>query len=445
MTNGDQVVATRAECWMCSYCPVLASGKRGPTQEGMLTVQIGTLDLTLHTHPAGEPLATRPKPNRPLDHGFYAEMGDYVVQALRPAGDIDGGQNPAFDAAFLYPGQVLPPHLTRQRRQQGMPHHHQHYNDAAQEEEDEWDALLGWFGLGDSSEKKCDLPQPQRAGYPPIPTPVPNGVDVTPSYASEKPKPQPADPEPVLAPVVKREPPAPPPRADPFARLPPEYSGHKPEADITGKVSHLRAAVGERSTWSYDKKDGVEPWTVSTSNTTVPDQSPVSRSNVTTEEAKDTNTIDVAAKRRLEKLKALFGDDSEDEDELFTPTGTPKTSAQKPDADTFDDAQILAAHADEDKTLTVKMKDVPSQVVQAAVETPDKVLAVAAESIEADAKLIKDAGDEAQVSLFLQHLPYGQLETDVVFFYSGNSRLFGRNSRRWRRTRAPRGPGRWVI
>ena len=40
-------------------------------------------------------------------------------------------------------------------------------------------------------------------------------------------------------------------------------------------------------------------------------------------------------------------------------------------------------------------------MVQAAVETPDKVLAVAAESIEADAKVIKDAGDEAQVSLFL--------------------------------------------
>ena len=406
MTNGDQVVATRAECWMCSYCPVLASGKRGPTQEGMLTVQIGTTDLTLHTHPAGEPLATRPKPNRPLDHGFYAEMGDYVVQALRPAGDIDGGQNPAFDAAFLYPGQVLPPHLTRQRRQQGMPHHHQHYNDAAQEEEDEWDALLGWFGLGDSSEKKCDLPQPQRAGYPPIPTPVPNGVDVTPSYV-EKPKTQPADPVPEPE-VVKREPPAPPPRADPFARLPPEYSGGNKSEDITGKVSHLRAAVGERSTWSYDKKDGVEPWTVSASET-VPDQSPVSRSNVTTEEAKDTNTIDVAAKRRLEKLKALFGDDSEDEDELFTPTGTPKTSAQKPDADTFDDAQIRA-HADEAKTLTVKMKDVPSQVVQAAVETPDKVLAVAAESIATDAKVIKDAGVEAQVRLFLQLLPYGQLD-----------------------------------
>lgn len=399
MTNGDQVVATRAECWMCSYCPVLASGKRGPTQEGMLTVQIGTTDLTLHTHPAGEPLATRPKPNRPLDHGFYAEMGDYVVQALRPAGDIDGGQNPAFDAAFLYPGQVLPPHLTRQRRQQGMPHHHQHHNDAAQEEEDEWDALLGWFGLGDSSEKKCDLPQPQRAGYPPIPTPVPNGVDVTPSYvgSSEKPKTQPAEPEPEPK-AIKREPPAPPPRADPFARLPPEYSGHKP-ADITDKVSHLRAAVGERSTWSYDKKDGVEPWTVSASETTVPDQSPVSRSNVTTEEAKETHTIDVAAKRRLEKLKALFGDDSEDEDELFTPTGTPKTSAQKPPED-FDEA----------KTLTVKMKDVPSQVVQAAVETPDKVLAVAAESIATDAKVIKDAGVEAQVRLFLQLLPYGQLD-----------------------------------
>ena len=100
---------------MCSYCPVLASGKRGPASEGMLTVQIGTPNLTLHTHPRGEPLARGAKPARPIDHGFYAEMGDYVVQALRPAGDIDGGQNPAFDAAFLYPGQVLPPHLTRRR------------------------------------------------------------------------------------------------------------------------------------------------------------------------------------------------------------------------------------------------------------------------------------------------------------------------------------------
>jgi hypothetical protein len=184
--------------------------------------------------------------------------------------------------------------------------------------------------------------------------------------------------------------------------------------------------VGERSTWSYDKKDGVEPWTVSTSNTTVPDQSPVSRSNVTTEEANETHTIDVAAKRRLEKLKALFGDDSEDEDELFTPTGTPKTSAQKPDADTFDDAQILAAHADEAKTpTTVKMKDVPSQVVQAAVDTPDKVLAVAVESIETDAKVIKDAGDEAQVSLFLFVFLYGQLVTDVVFFTAGTRAASG--------------------
>ena len=91
------------------------------------------------------------------------------------------------------------------------------------------------------------------------------------------------------------------------------------------------------------------------------------------------------------------------------------------------------------------MKDVPSQVAQAAVETPDKVLAVAAESIETDAKSIKDAGDEAQVRLFLFVFLYGQLVTDVVFFYSGNSRLFGRNSRRWKRTRAPRGPGRSVI
>ena len=163
-------VATRAECWMCSYCPVLASGKRGPATEGMLTVQIGTPNLTLHTHPRGEPLARHPKPNRPIDHGFYVEMGDYVVQALRPAGDIDGGQNPAFDAAFLYPGQVLPPHLTRRQ------HHAAHAgrNRLHDEEEDEWDALLAWFGLGgdDGIAERDALPAPKRAGFPPIPNPV---------------------------------------------------------------------------------------------------------------------------------------------------------------------------------------------------------------------------------------------------------------------------------
>ena len=155
---------------MCSYCPVLASGKRGPAAEGMLTVQIGTPNLTLHTHPRGEPLARGAKPARPIDHGFYAEMGDYVVQALRPAGDIDGGQNPAFDAAFLYPGQVLPPHLTRRR-------HAQPQRYSYEEEEDEWDALLSWFGLGESHDggvatERDALPAPKRAGFPPIPNPV---------------------------------------------------------------------------------------------------------------------------------------------------------------------------------------------------------------------------------------------------------------------------------
>ena len=160
-------VATRAECWMCSYCPVLASGKRGPATEGMLTVQIGTPNLTLHTHPRGEPLARHPKPARPIDHGFYVEMGDYVVQALRPASDIDGGQNPAFDAAFLYPGQVLPPHLTRNMQQHA--HARQH------EEEDEWDALLSWFGLGGGGDDERDaLPAPKRYRF------EPGRVDVVP-------------------------------------------------------------------------------------------------------------------------------------------------------------------------------------------------------------------------------------------------------------------------
>ena len=171
-------VATRAECWMCSYCPVLASGKRGPATEGMLTVQIGTPNLTLHTHPRGEPLARHPKPARPIDHGFYVEMGDYVVQALRPASDIDGGQNPAFDAAFLYPGQVLPPHLTRNMQQHA--HARQH------EEEDEWDALLNWFGLGGGGDDERDaLPAPKRAGFPPIPNPGETTYHAHPSVRPE--------------------------------------------------------------------------------------------------------------------------------------------------------------------------------------------------------------------------------------------------------------------
>ena len=230
-------VATRAECWMCSYCPVLASGKRGPATEGMLTVQIGTPNLTLHTHPRGEPLARHPKPARPIDHGFYVEMGDYVVQALRPASDIDGGQNPAFDAAFLYPGQVLPPHLTRNMQQHA--HARQH------EEEDEWDALLSWFGLGGGGDDERDaLPAPKRAGFPPIPNPGETTYHAHPSVRPEHVYYPPADARvraedsagspttaaspPAASPPAAskaKDPPPPPPRVDPFARLPPTYSG----------------------------------------------------------------------------------------------------------------------------------------------------------------------------------------------------------------------------
>ena len=273
--QGDEV-ATRAECWMCSYCPVLASGKRGPATEGMLTVQIGTPNLTLHTHPRGEPLARHPKPARPIDHGFYVEMGDYVVQALRPAGDIDGGQNPAFDAAFLYPGQVLPPHLTR--RQHATRTRTRNYTTRRRTS-----GTPGWRGssrAAAATTRGDALPAPKRAGFPPIPNPmgveqcsnsaatyhahasVPPGRVGRPRQPPTPPKLRPnPNPNPNARSKARDPPPPPPPRVGPVRATTPDVPGGRaprPSLESGPRTDHLRPAERDRTSWATEVAESAD-------------------------------------------------------------------------------------------------------------------------------------------------------------------------------------------
>ena len=445
-------VATRAECWMCSYCPVLASGKRGPAAEGMLTVQIGTPNLTLHTHPRGEPLARGAKPARPIDHGFYAEMGDYVVQALRPAGDIDGGQNPAFDAAFLYPGQVLPPHLTRRR-------HAQPQRYSYEEEEDEWDALLSWFGLGESHDggvatERDALPAPKRAGFPPIPNPV-ESTSYPVTHRPVTHRPERRDSADAPPPAVRPDPPPPPPRVDPFARLPPTYSGpggtHPRLVDQSPPANdHLRPAERDRATWatnviSGDSPGGVVRWTyrpgddpggggggdddgVRSGDLDRPGVRPVNDKQTDSAPA-----VDAAARRRLEKLRALFGDDSDGDDgDLFnvepdvTSPGTKNEILTKgvihkvEDLCTTDDATVGDSPADDNREPKETVlpenvpENVPEKVVKAATDAPATLVDVAKASIAQDVASMKRTKDEARAELESLRARLKVLEASLV-------------------------------
>ena len=83
-------------------------------------------------------------------------MGDYVVQALGPRATSTAGRT-RVDAAFLYPGQVLPPTSPETCV---AAHARQH------EEEDEWDALLSWFGLSGGDDERDALPRSNARGFP---------------------------------------------------------------------------------------------------------------------------------------------------------------------------------------------------------------------------------------------------------------------------------------
>ena len=98
---------SKAQCWVVSYARRRADGSRdGASKEGLLTVPKESSVMLLHTHPDGARLA----------HGAYTpglspgkrmSVGDYDCELLMlsPHG---GGGNPAYAAAFVRPGEVLP-------------------------------------------------------------------------------------------------------------------------------------------------------------------------------------------------------------------------------------------------------------------------------------------------------------------------------------------------
>ena len=98
---------SKAQCWVVSYARRRADGSRdGASKEGLLTVPKESSVMLLHTHPDGARLA----------HGAYTpglspgkrmSIGDYDCELLMlsPHG---GGGNPAYAAAFVRPGEVLP-------------------------------------------------------------------------------------------------------------------------------------------------------------------------------------------------------------------------------------------------------------------------------------------------------------------------------------------------
>lgn len=154
-----------AAVWMCTYAPCLASGGRGPTAEGMLTLPVDSHQMHLFTHPDGVRLASAPRASH-LSPGARLQVGDYALQVVLLAPHGDG--NPAYDAAFARPGESIP------RRTPGW------------EEEESWEeALLSWFGLGEE-----DRNPPPRPDYPPAPVDAypPPRVPPAPAYVHVAPR-----------------------------------------------------------------------------------------------------------------------------------------------------------------------------------------------------------------------------------------------------------------
>ena len=154
-----------AAVWICTYAPCLASGGRGPTAEGMLTLPVDSHQMHLFTHPDGVRLASAPRASH-LSPGARLQVGDYALQVVLLAPHGDG--NPAYDAAFARPGEFIP------RRAPGW------------EEEESWEeALLSWFGLGEE-----DRNPPPRPDYPPAPVDAypPPRVPPAPAYVHVAPR-----------------------------------------------------------------------------------------------------------------------------------------------------------------------------------------------------------------------------------------------------------------
>lgn len=144
--------------------------------------------------------------------------------------------------------------------------------------------------------------------------------------------------------------------------------------------------------------------------------------------------VDAAAQRRLEKLRALFGDDSDGDDgDLFnvepdvTPPGTKNEILTKgvihkvEDLCTTDDATVRDSPADdvrEPKETILKVENVPEnvpeKVVKAATDAPATLVHVAKASIAQDVSAMKRTKDEARAELESLRARLKALEASLV-------------------------------
>ena len=89
--------STPGSAWLVRYAPRLATGARGPSAEGMLTMPAGSDCMFLHTHPDGKRLASAPRViGMHIAMRFNVEQ--YQCEALFVAPSGEG--NPAYDTAF---------------------------------------------------------------------------------------------------------------------------------------------------------------------------------------------------------------------------------------------------------------------------------------------------------------------------------------------------------
>lgn len=101
---------TKAQCWVVSYARQRGNegraGGRGASREGLLAIPMQSNVMLLHSHPDGARLA-HGEYVAGLSPGRKIDIGDYECELLMLA-PHGGGGNPAYAAAFVTPGEVLP-------------------------------------------------------------------------------------------------------------------------------------------------------------------------------------------------------------------------------------------------------------------------------------------------------------------------------------------------
>ena len=97
---------TKAQCWVVSYARVRDGASRSASAEGLLTIPQRHNLMLLHTHPDGARLAHAAHVVG-LSPGRKIRVGEYECELLMLA-PHGGGGNPAYAAAFVMPGEILP-------------------------------------------------------------------------------------------------------------------------------------------------------------------------------------------------------------------------------------------------------------------------------------------------------------------------------------------------